>query len=140
MFKSLWSVSCLQSMRKVGKDPTVLLICITVFLSYLPEAGQYSSFFLYLRQVNIQLVPSVGLYPDFHFLIPFFSHTRIYSITGLVQKGAPKKPQKNPLGVYYKNANRISTSNSEFLWRLLPKYANGRKQIFLFFKDRHSSS
>ncbi|XP_028837278.1 hippocampus abundant transcript 1 protein [Denticeps clupeoides] len=39
------------SFRKVGKDTTVLLICITVFLSYLPEAGQYSSFFLYLRQV-----------------------------------------------------------------------------------------
>ncbi|XP_064153224.1 hippocampus abundant transcript 1 protein [Anguilla rostrata] len=39
------------SLRKVGKDSTVLLICITVFLSYLPEAGQYSSFFLYLRQV-----------------------------------------------------------------------------------------
>uniref|UniRef100_A0A671N675 Hippocampus abundant transcript 1 protein-like n=1 Tax=Sinocyclocheilus anshuiensis TaxID=1608454 RepID=A0A671N675_9TELE len=39
------------SMRKVGQDTTVLLICITVFLSYLPEAGQYSSFFLYLRQV-----------------------------------------------------------------------------------------
>eukprot|EP00064_Thunnus_orientalis_P006897 superscaffoldBa00000739_g6916 len=35
----------------VGQDSTVLLICITVFLSYLPEAGQYSSFFLYLRQV-----------------------------------------------------------------------------------------
>uniref|UniRef100_A0A8C5CF50 Hippocampus abundant transcript 1 protein n=1 Tax=Gadus morhua TaxID=8049 RepID=A0A8C5CF50_GADMO len=40
------------SLRKVGQDSTVLLICITVFLSYLPEAGQYSSFFLYLRQVN----------------------------------------------------------------------------------------
>ncbi|XP_062869855.1 hippocampus abundant transcript 1 protein [Trichomycterus rosablanca] len=39
------------SLRKVGKDTTVMLICITVFLSYLPEAGQYSSFFLYLRQV-----------------------------------------------------------------------------------------
>ncbi|KAL4617565.1 hippocampus abundant transcript 1 protein-like [Arapaima gigas] len=38
------------SLRKVGKDSTVLLICITVFLSYLPEAGQYSCFFLYLRQ------------------------------------------------------------------------------------------
>uniref|UniRef100_A0AAR2JDT4 Major facilitator superfamily domain containing 14B n=1 Tax=Pygocentrus nattereri TaxID=42514 RepID=A0AAR2JDT4_PYGNA len=38
------------SLRKVGKDTTVLLICVTVFLSYLPEAGQYSSFFLYLRQ------------------------------------------------------------------------------------------
>ncbi|XP_076020176.1 hippocampus abundant transcript 1 protein-like [Genypterus blacodes] len=39
------------SLRKVGQDSTVLMICITVFLSYLPEAGQYSSFFLYLRQV-----------------------------------------------------------------------------------------
>lgn len=41
-----------QSLRRVGKDTTVLLICVTVFLSYLPEAGQYSSFFLYLRQVT----------------------------------------------------------------------------------------
>ncbi|XP_053154504.1 hippocampus abundant transcript-like protein 1 isoform X2 [Hemicordylus capensis] len=39
------------SLRKVGKDSTILLTCITVFLSYLPEAGQCSSFFLYLRQV-----------------------------------------------------------------------------------------
>ena len=43
-----------QSLRKVGQDSTVLLICITVFLSYLPEAGQYSSFFLYLRQVTLR--------------------------------------------------------------------------------------
>ncbi|KAM9744198.1 LOW QUALITY PROTEIN: hippocampus abundant transcript-like protein 1 [Menidia menidia] len=39
------------SLRRVGKDGAVLLICVAVFLSYLPEAGQYSSFFLYLRQV-----------------------------------------------------------------------------------------
>ncbi|XP_026107567.1 hippocampus abundant transcript 1 protein-like [Carassius auratus] len=39
------------SLRKVGQDSTVLLICITVFLSYLPEAGQTSSFFLYLQQI-----------------------------------------------------------------------------------------
>ncbi|XP_023678880.1 hippocampus abundant transcript-like protein 1 isoform X2 [Paramormyrops kingsleyae] len=39
------------SLKKVGKDSTVLRMCITVFLSYLPEAGQYSCFFLYLRQV-----------------------------------------------------------------------------------------
>ncbi|XP_068096084.1 hippocampus abundant transcript 1 protein [Hyperolius riggenbachi] len=39
------------SLKKVGQDSIVLLICITVFLSYLPEAGQYSSFFLYLRQM-----------------------------------------------------------------------------------------
>lgn len=52
-----WHFKCVlsaysQSLKKVGKDSTVLLICITVFLSYLPEAGQYSSFFLYLRQVS----------------------------------------------------------------------------------------
>uniref|UniRef100_A0A3Q3AG47 Hippocampus abundant transcript 1 protein-like n=1 Tax=Kryptolebias marmoratus TaxID=37003 RepID=A0A3Q3AG47_KRYMA len=40
-----------SSLRRVGKDSTVLLICVTVFLSYLPEAGQYSSFFLYLKQM-----------------------------------------------------------------------------------------
>ncbi|KAM3868127.1 hippocampus abundant transcript-like protein 1 [Diretmus argenteus] len=45
------------SLRRVGKDPTVLLICVTVFLSYLPEAGQYSSFFLYLKQV-IEFTPA----------------------------------------------------------------------------------
>ncbi|NXF74451.1 MF14B protein, partial [Sclerurus mexicanus] len=39
------------SLKRVRKDSAVLLICITVFLSYLPEAGQYSSFFLYLRQI-----------------------------------------------------------------------------------------
>ncbi|NWR97706.1 MF14B protein, partial [Motacilla alba] len=39
------------SLKKVRKDPTVLPICITVLFSYLPEAGQYSSFFLYLRQI-----------------------------------------------------------------------------------------
>ncbi len=47
-----------QSLRKVGQDSTVLLICITVFLSYLPEAGQYSSFFLYLRQVTLPALPA----------------------------------------------------------------------------------
>ena len=41
-----------QSLRKVGQDPIVLLMCITVFLSYLPEAGQYSCMFIYLKQVS----------------------------------------------------------------------------------------
>ncbi|KAK8742058.1 hypothetical protein OTU49_002085 [Cherax quadricarinatus] len=41
-FSALW---------KVGKDRNVLLISVSVFLSYLPEAGQYSCFFVYLRLV-----------------------------------------------------------------------------------------
>ena len=40
-----------QSLRKVSKDTRLLRLSIMVFLSYLPEAGQYSCFFLYLRQV-----------------------------------------------------------------------------------------
>ena len=41
-----------QSLGKAGSDPKLLLLSIMVFLSYLPEAGQYSCFFLYLRQVR----------------------------------------------------------------------------------------
>ncbi|NXS76672.1 MF14B protein, partial [Pandion haliaetus] len=51
MFQYFFCFFVLQSLKKVRKDSTVLLICVTVFLSYLPEAGQYSSFFLYLRQI-----------------------------------------------------------------------------------------
>lgn len=40
-----------QSLRKVGKDHTILMLCTTVFLSYLPEAGQYSCIFVYLTLV-----------------------------------------------------------------------------------------
>ncbi|XP_017891540.1 hippocampus abundant transcript 1 protein isoform X2 [Ceratina calcarata] len=36
---------------RVGKDHTILMLCITVFLSYLPEAGQYSCIFVYLTKV-----------------------------------------------------------------------------------------
>ena len=39
-------------MRKVGKEKFVLLLSVTVFLSYLPESGEYASFFVYLRLVE----------------------------------------------------------------------------------------
>lgn len=39
------------ALRKVGADRTVLMLCVTVFLSYLPEAGQYSCIFVYLKLV-----------------------------------------------------------------------------------------
>lgn len=40
-----------SSLKKAGQDKMILLICMAVFLSYLPEAGQYSCFFVYLRLV-----------------------------------------------------------------------------------------
>jgi len=39
------------ALKKVGKDKTILMLSVTVFLSYLPEAGQYSCFFVYLQLV-----------------------------------------------------------------------------------------
>ncbi|XP_076353570.1 hippocampus abundant transcript 1 protein-like [Tachypleus tridentatus] len=40
-----------SALRKVGKDQMIWMLCMAVFLSYLPEAGQYSCFFVYLRLV-----------------------------------------------------------------------------------------
>lgn len=40
-----------KSLRIIFKDRTITLLCITVFLSYLPEAGQYSCFFVYLKLI-----------------------------------------------------------------------------------------
>ncbi|CAO1371792.1 unnamed protein product [Diamesa serratosioi] len=37
------------ALRRVGTDNTVLMQCVTVLLSYLPEAGQYSCIFVYLK-------------------------------------------------------------------------------------------
>lgn len=39
------------SLRRAGTDKRLLHLSIMIFLSYLPEAGQYSCFFLYLKQV-----------------------------------------------------------------------------------------
>nr|CAH7717906.1 unnamed protein product [Callosobruchus chinensis]CAH7751928.1 unnamed protein product [Callosobruchus chinensis] len=40
-----------SALRNVGQDSTIMLLCIAVFLSYLPEAGQYSCIFVYLKLV-----------------------------------------------------------------------------------------
>ncbi|KAF4525361.1 hypothetical protein B566_EDAN007844 [Ephemera danica] len=44
------------ALRKVGKDHTILMLCVTVFLSYLPEAGQYSCIFVYLKLLVLGLL------------------------------------------------------------------------------------
>lgn len=46
---SNYSGRFLQALRRVGVDHTILLQCVAVFLSYLPEAGQYSCIFVYLK-------------------------------------------------------------------------------------------
>lgn len=68
---------CFQALRKIGQDFLILMLCVTVFLSYLPEAGEYSSFFVYLRLVIstgsvMELLSSLILF-SFHLFIPLFS-------------------------------------------------------------------
>lgn len=49
---SLWEQAApLSTMRKIGRDFMIWTLCLTVFLSYLPEAGQYSCFFVYLKLI-----------------------------------------------------------------------------------------
>lgn len=38
-----------SALRRVGMNQTVMMQCLTVLLSYLPEAGQYSCIFVYLK-------------------------------------------------------------------------------------------
>lgn len=42
----------LSTLKLASEDKTVLKLAITVFLSYLPEAGQFSCFFVYLKLVR----------------------------------------------------------------------------------------
>lgn len=42
----------LQTLRIVAEDRTVMKLALVVFLSYLPEAGQFSCFFVYLKLVS----------------------------------------------------------------------------------------
>lgn len=49
---SLWEQATpVITIRKIGRDFMIWTLCLTVFLSYLPEAGQYSCFFVYLKLV-----------------------------------------------------------------------------------------
>ncbi|XP_018497461.1 hippocampus abundant transcript 1 protein [Galendromus occidentalis] len=51
-----------NSLRRVGKDQMILLLCVAVLLSYLPESGQYSCFFVYLQLVIGFSPEEVALY------------------------------------------------------------------------------
>ncbi|CAH8865405.1 unnamed protein product [Trichobilharzia szidati] len=50
------------TLRQMTNNHLVLMICITTFLSYLPEAGQYSCFFVYLRLVMRFTEENVALF------------------------------------------------------------------------------
>ncbi|KAM3171093.1 hypothetical protein ACTXT7_017311, partial [Hymenolepis weldensis] len=51
-----------QALRHISRDRVTLLVCMTTFLSYLPEAGEYSCFFVYLRLVMNFTEENVALF------------------------------------------------------------------------------
>ncbi len=51
-----------QALRHMSQDRLTLIVCMTTFLSYLPEAGEYSCFFVYLRLVSFEC--TLLLHPD----------------------------------------------------------------------------
>lgn len=60
---NIWeSADPFASLKKVGRDKMIMMLLVAVFLSYLPEAGQYSCFFVYLRLVVGFSQEDVALY------------------------------------------------------------------------------
>ncbi|RWS03485.1 hippocampus abundant transcript 1 protein-like protein, partial [Dinothrombium tinctorium] len=81
---SLWEqADPFASLKKVGKDRMILMLCIAVFLSYLPEAGQYSCFFVYLRLVIGFTAEEVALFIALVGLMSVIAQTAV--LTGLTK-------------------------------------------------------
>lgn len=56
------SVDPFMSLRIIAKDATVMQLAMVVFLSNLPEAGQFSCFFVYLKLVRFLESCYAGIY------------------------------------------------------------------------------
>jgi len=85
---TLEQVDPFSSLRKMSKDSTVLMLCITVFLSYLPESGQYSCFFVYLRLVMNFSKENVALFIAAVGILSVIAQTGL--MTGLMKAVGPK--------------------------------------------------
>jgi len=85
---TLEQVDPFSSLRKMWKDSTVLMLCITVFLSYLPESGQYSCFFVYLRLVMNFSKENVALFIAAVGILSVIAQTGL--MTALMKTVGPK--------------------------------------------------
>ncbi|CAI8045626.1 Hippocampus abundant transcript 1 protein [Geodia barretti] len=76
------------ALRKATTDWRLLHLSVVVFLSYLPEAGQYSCFFLYLKQFIFCPFTSLSLLP----LPPPLSPSSLSSLSLLPPPPSPLSP------------------------------------------------
>ncbi|CAH8629595.1 unnamed protein product [Schistosoma rodhaini] len=77
------------TLRQMTNDHLVLMICITTFLSYLPEAGQYSCFFVYLRLVMGFTEENVALFIAVVGIMSCIAQTLILSLLNRIMR--PKR-------------------------------------------------
>lgn len=73
-------VSPFKSLVQVTGDKTILLLSLAVFLSYLPEAGQYSCIFVYLRLVIGFTAEEVAIFLAVIGLLSVLSQTIIMAV------------------------------------------------------------
>ncbi|KAF7630762.1 MFS domain-containing protein [Meloidogyne graminicola] len=75
-------------LRFLRDEQTILRLSVITFLSYLPEAGQFSCFFVYLRLVVGFSAESVALFIAFVGVLSVLSQTGILLL--VTQKAGPK--------------------------------------------------
>ncbi|KAF6030366.1 hypothetical protein EB796_011351 [Bugula neritina] len=68
------------ALKKLGHDKLILLLCFTVLLSYLPEAGEYSCFFVYLKLVMNFSEQAVASYIAFVGILSVLAQTVLLAI------------------------------------------------------------
>ena len=76
------------SLSKIWKDKTVLVISLVTFLSYLPEAGQSTCFFVYLTLVLGFSKMNVAIFICYVGLVSAISQTLVLS--KMIEKIGPK--------------------------------------------------
>lgn len=76
--KSIWETADpFAALRQAGNDPLILRLVFAVLLSYLPEAGQYSCFFIYLKLVIGFSSYEVALFIALIGLMSIFAQVRL---------------------------------------------------------------
>ncbi|OQV18955.1 Hippocampus abundant transcript 1 protein [Hypsibius exemplaris] len=69
-----------SSLKKIGNDRVILIVCLTTFLSYLAEAGQVSCIFVYLRLVVGFTPEIVAAYIAFVGILSVLAQTALLTI------------------------------------------------------------
>lgn len=103
------------SLSKIWKDKTVLVISLVTFLSYLPEAGQSTCFFVYLTLVLGFSKMNVAIFICYVGLVSALSQTLVLS--KMMEKIGPK--YSIMVGLTCQLAQLVSygvTSNQVAVW------------------------